>query len=178
MILSAAITGLASEEWVPTAFAQKFGLDGNPALKINLEDGRRIHLHGVIDRIDRDKHGNLRVVDYKTGASHLDKEDLLRGTRLQLPLYALAAMHLFNGGEVTEGFYWSLNAKKAGSLKLSKFQTEDLEGPSGAIEVAKQHLQMIMDGLIQADFRPQVPVGGCPQYCAARLWCWRFKPGR
>jgi len=178
LLLIAAIQGLASDDWIPLAFEQKFGLDDNPALRIVLQDARSISLHGVIDRIDGDGHGNLRVIDYKTGSSHLDKEDLLRGTRLQLPLYSLAAMQVFERGAVTEGFYWALNAKKAGSLKLSKFQTDDFEGPDGAIQVAKQHLEQIIHGLQQADFRPQVPVGGCPQYCGARLWCWRYRPGR
>lgn len=178
LILELTITGLASDEWMPVAFEQKFGLDSNPSLEISLEDGRVVCLHGVIDRVDRDSQGNIRVIDYKTGVSHLDKKDLLQGTRLQLPLYALAATQALKMGEVTEGFYWSLNAKKEGSLKLSAFQTEDFAGPNGAIQIAKQHIEMIMDGLSVADFRPQVPVGGCPNYCAARLWCWRYHPGR
>jgi ATP-dependent helicase/nuclease subunit B len=178
LILELTITGLASDEWVPIAFEQKFGLVSKPSLDISLEDGRVVRLHGVIDRVDRDPQGNIRVIDYKTGVSHLDKKDLIQGTRLQLPLYALAATQALNMGEVTEGFYWSLNAKKEGSLKLSTFQTEDFEGPKGAIQVAKQHIEMIMDGLTIADFRPQVPEGGCPNYCAARLWCWRYHPGR
>ncbi len=177
-ILQAAIIGLASDEWVPIAFEEKFGMEGKPALKIELEDGRRVRLHGVIDRIDQDSQGNLRVIDYKTGVSHLGKNDLINGIRLQLPLYALAAMQALKMGEVREGFYWTLNGKEAGSLKLSKFQYDDFAGPAGAIQIAKLHLQMIMDSLSIADFRPQVPEGGCPQYCGARLWCWRYHPGR
>jgi len=123
-ILQAAITGLASEEWVPIAFEEKFGMEGKPALKIELEDGRMLRLHGVIDRIDQDLQGNLRVIDYKTGVSHLGKNDLISGIRLQLPLYALAAKQALKMGEVREGFYWTLNGKEAGSLKLSKFQAE------------------------------------------------------
>ncbi|PKO05337.1 MAG: hypothetical protein CVU41_11915 [Chloroflexi bacterium HGW-Chloroflexi-3] len=178
LILELTITGLASDEWVPIAFEQKFGLEGKPSLEMSLEDSRVVCLHGVIDRVDQDSQGNIRVIDYKTGVSHLDKKDLLQGTRLQLPLYALAATQALKMGKVTEGFYWSLNAKKEGSLKLSTFQTDDFEGPDGAIQIAKQHIEMIMDGLSVADFRPQVPVGGCPDYCAARLWCWRYHPGR
>lgn len=178
LILEITIAGLASDEWIPIAFEQKFGLEGKPSLEISLADGRVVCLHGVIDRVDRDSKGNIRVIDYKTGVSHLDKKDLLQGTRLQLPLYALAATQALKMGEVTEGFYWSLNAKKEGSLKLSSFETEDYAGPDGAIQIAKQHIELIMDGLSVADFRPKVPDGGCPNYCAARLWCWRYHPGR
>ncbi len=53
LILELTITGLASDEWVPIAFEQKFGLEGNPSLDILLEDGRVVCLHGVIDRVDR-----------------------------------------------------------------------------------------------------------------------------
>jgi ATP-dependent helicase/DNAse subunit B len=178
LLLEAAITELGVVGWKPIAFEQKFGLDGNPALEIWLDEDRIIRLHGVIDRVDQDDQGNLRVIDYKTGVSHLSKEDLIRGTRLQLPLYALAAMQVFKETDVVEGFYWAINAKKPGSLKLSKFEYEGFEGTEGAIQVARQHLQLIMDGLGNADFRPQVPVGGCPDYCPARLWCWRYKAGR
>jgi ATP-dependent helicase/DNAse subunit B len=178
LILEHTITELASDEWVPIAFEQKFGLDGKPFLEILLENGRVICLHGVIDRVDRDFQGNLRVIDYKTGSSHLDKKDLLQGTRLQLPLYAMAATQALKMGDVKEGFYWSLIAKKTGSLKLSDFQEDGFEGPAGAMQIAKQHIELIVEGISSGDFRPLVPVGGCPKYCAARLWCWRYHPGR
>lgn len=182
LILEQTIRGLASDEWVPIAFEQKFGLDGKPPLAISLdipgEFGRVVHLHGVIDRVEKDTQGNIRVIDYKTGMGHLDKKDLLEGTRLQLPLYALAAGQALGFGEVTDGFYWSLNRKKEGSLKLRNFQADDFEGPSGAIQVAIQHIEQIMEGISTADFHPQVPSGGCPTYCPARLWCWRYRPGR
>ena len=181
-ILEQTICGLASEAWVPIAFEQKFGLDDKPALEIFLdlpgEQKRVVRLHGVIDRVDQNSQGEIRVIDYKTGIGHLDKKDLLEGTRLQLPLYAMAATQALGLGQVTDGFYWSLNGKKAGSLKLGNFQEDDFEGPSGAIQVAKQHIERIMEGISAADFRPLVPSGGCPSYCAARLWCWRYHPGR
>lgn len=182
LILEQTINGLASDEWVPVAFEQKFGLDDQPPLDIPLdfpgEYGRVVRLHGVIDRVDQNSQGEIRVIDYKTGMGHLDKKDLLEGTRLQLPLYALAARQALGFGEVTDGFYWSLNGKKESSLKLRNFQENDFEGPSGAIQIVIQHIEQILLGILAGDFRPQVPIGGCPSYCAARLWCWRFQPGR
>lgn len=47
------------------------GVEMEVALGVNLEDGRRVLLKGVSDRIDRLKSGLWRVVDYKTGSEHL-----------------------------------------------------------------------------------------------------------
>jgi hypothetical protein len=46
------------------------------------------------------------------------------------------------------------------------------------MQVAARHIQAVMDGLAHGDFHPHVPRGGCPEYCPARLWCWRYSPER
>jgi len=58
--------------------------------------GRRLQFRGRADRVDRTEHGGVVVIDYKTGSSRpfapLDHGDpVQRGTKLQLPLYGLAA---------------------------------------------------------------------------------------
>jgi len=174
--LTAAITNLASEGWLPIAHEQKFGLEGKESLKIPLLDGKVLQLHGVIDRIDRNREGQIRVIDYKTGSSHLGKEDLINGTRLQLPLYALAAQDALQLGQPVEGFYWALLAQKQSSLQLSKFEYEEFVGVEGAFQVVTQHLENAIGGISRADFHPKKPAGGCPEYCPAKLWCWRYSP--
>jgi len=68
-------------------------------------DGDRFGLHGVIDRVDRDSGGRLRIVDYKTSAPHaFTKRAVAEGKKLQLPLYALAARDALELGEPVEGF--------------------------------------------------------------------------
>src|SRR5690606_21203052 len=56
----------ASQGWRPIAYEQTFGMNGNPPLQIEVA-GETLQIRGMIDRIDRNDRGELRVVDYKTG---------------------------------------------------------------------------------------------------------------
>ncbi len=165
--------------WVPTALECSFGRDEIPPLELSI-DGRPVLLRGVIDRVDTNQNGQVRVLDYKTGSSHLAPQDLIGGQRLQLPLYALAARDALELGEPVEGLYWAILAGRAGSLRLSRFnyQAEDAtyRGPAGAAQVALQHVGRILAGVRGGNFPPQPPHGGCPSYCPAAAWCWRFAP--
>jgi ATP-dependent helicase/nuclease subunit B len=180
LVLEATVQRLAEQDtesgWMPIAFEQSFGREGAAPLVIQIE-GQIILLHGVVDRIDRDRTGRLRIIDYKTGGSHLAKQDLILGRRLQLPLYALAVQDVLGMGEVAEGLYWTLLRGEAGSLKLSSFKSGDASGPQAVIEIAKEHLSRIVPGIRQAQFPPVPPKGGCPAYCPASAWCWRYVPG-
>lgn len=73
-----------------------FGAEGLAAVEIDLPNGKSVRFRGLADRLDLGLDGRLHVVDYKTGGSKsyskLTKDDPdLGGTRLQLPIYALAA---------------------------------------------------------------------------------------
>jgi len=166
----------ASEGWTPFAYEQAFGINNAPPLSIQL-DQEKIYLRGVIDRVDQNKDGELRVVDYKSGSSHLDKNDLENGRRLQLPLYALAARDALNLGNPVDGIYWAIKAAKAGSLKLASYEGKEKTGVEAAIETLKEHLQRIVDGVRAGEFSPRPPKGGCPEYCPAAQWCWRYQKG-
>jgi ATP-dependent helicase/DNAse subunit B len=180
LALENTILGLANQDaragWRPYLFERSFGRQNAPALQLQA-GGETIHLRGVIDRIDQDAAGRLRIIDYKTGSSHLGKADLLEGRRLQLPIYALAASQALGLGQPVEGLYWSLLKGEPGSLRLSSFQNGDESGPPAAIATALAHISRIVRGVRQADFRPQPPKGGCPAYCPAQTWCWRYEPG-
>lgn len=62
--------------------------------EITLEDGTRVMVEGVIDRVDSylDKDGNayIKIVDYKTGDRDITDAEIARGQKLQLPLYMSA----------------------------------------------------------------------------------------
>ncbi len=176
--LELTITALAEEgqDWTPFAYEQTFGIEDSPPLVVDLA-GESLRLHGVIDRLDRNSQGGIRVVDYKTGGSHLAQNDLKDGRRLQLPIYALAARDALGLGEPADGIYWKILAAAAGSLKLAKFKTEELQGPEAAYQVVREHLLRIITGIRAGNFSPAVPKGGCASYCPAAQWCWRFEPG-
>jgi ATP-dependent helicase/DNAse subunit B len=162
--------------WTPVAFEAKFGIGQVPSLALDL-GSEVIFLRGLIDRIDQDEFGNLRVLDYKTGGSHLAMRDLEEGRRLQLTIYALAAQDALKMGKVSEGFYWVIKDAKASSIKLSKCKTEELEGFGAAKHVLIKHLKKYLTAIRSGEFPPKPPSGGCPRYCPAAQWCWRYKSG-
>ena len=176
--LRATITGLAELDadtgWQPAEFECRFGIGGTSFLEIPV-DGQPVRLRGLIDRVDRDRHGNLRVIDYKSGGSHLTAQDLIEGRRLQLPLYALAVEQALGIGKVTEGLYWKLFAQEPGSLRLSRFDSEAGQGPDAAYALAAQHVTRLVSGIRGGAFAPQPPEGGCPSYCHASSWCWAYR---
>ena len=85
--LEKTILGLAAlgHGWTPIAHEKVFGIGGAPALEVSFGK-EQVQIRGVIDRLDQDQDGRLRVIDYKTGSSHLGARELIDGRRLQLPL--------------------------------------------------------------------------------------------
>lgn len=161
-----------SAGWTPFAYEAMFGIQHAPPLEIPVGQ-EQLLVRGVIDRVDRNTAGELRVVDYKTGSSHLAQDDLKNGRRLQLPLYALAARDALQLGDPVDGMYWKILAAEAGSLKLAKFKTASNTGVEAAFEVLLDHLLHILTGIRSGEFPPIPPKGGCPEYCPAAQWCWR-----
>jgi ATP-dependent helicase/DNAse subunit B len=166
-----------SQGWDPVAFEIRFGFGSAPPLIIT-HNTEKIIIRGLIDRIDKDTRGQIRIIDYKTGASNQAKKDLIEGRRLQLPLYALASRDALKMGNPIEGFYWQIFQAKRGSLSLSTFSSDQYSGPEGAITIAKGHAIRIVRAVRQALFPPVTPEGGCPNYCPAIDWCWHYKPIR
>jgi ATP-dependent helicase/DNAse subunit B len=159
----------ASEGFTPYRFEQKFGM-GNPSLILRLDDGAEIRLHGYIDRLDVDQHGRLRVIDYKASGSAISAKDLEKGKRLQLPLYALAAQEACQLGEVVAGFYWHILQGQASSFKLEKYPG----GVQAAFDQVKQHVFDHVRHIRAGQFQPKPPEDGCPSYCPAVAFCWRY----
>jgi len=157
--------------WLPVGYEAAFGIGDAPYLEIQFGD-KVIRLRGLIDRVDRDQAGNLRIIDYKTGSGKLSPKDLENGMRLQLPLYALAARDALGMGEPKDGFYWAILAGKQSSLRLEKY------GFKAAVEMALEYVRKAVVGVGEANFSPVPPPGGCPEYCPASGWCWQYAPGR
>lgn len=165
-----------SAGWTPIAFEQQFGTAGLPPVVIIIGD-EEVQLRGIIDRVDRHSNGDIRVIDYKTGGGSLEKADLERGYRLQLPIYGMVAQYAMKLGQVVDGFYWKINAASPSALKLSTFKHLGSEGPEAAYDLALDHIKKFLSSMRKGEFAPKVPKGGCPFYCPAVAWCWRYQAG-
>ncbi len=160
-----------SQGWQPYRQELRFGL-GAPELRLQTEAGP-VSLHGFIDRLDIAANGSLRVMDYKTGSAPISAAHLRQGRRLQLPIYALAAQQALGLGQVTSGFYWHIQKGEASSLKLEKFE----EGLEAALALATAHIGQHVSGIRAGLFPPRPPADGCPAYCPAVSFCWRYQKG-
>ncbi len=114
--------------------------DAAPAVPYQIEPGRVLLFRGAIDRVERiidesseddpsREHGRLVVIDYKSGSerpyekirvptsrARRPDDPTLRGTRLQLGVYALAAAHHFAPGlavtsAVHQAAYWFVSGR-------------------------------------------------------------------
>ena len=162
-----------AQRWTPCAYEASFGLgDGSAGpLEIDL-DGQTVRLRGKIDRVDRDAQGQVRIIDYKSGSSSGSSfPSLQRGEKLQLPLYAMAAERALGFGEPVDGFYWHLADAKRSGLTLAKC------GYEAACEILREHLRQVLLGVRSGEFGAQVPSNGCPTWCPAAGFCWRYREG-
>jgi len=160
-----------SRGFTPFRMEARFGM-GQPSLVLRTEAGE-VRLHGYIDRLDTAPDGSLRVIDYKSSGATISAAHLKDGRRLQLPIYALAARDALGLGEVSSGFYWHIQSAEASSLKLEKFEG----GVSAAYATAVAHVGKHVSGIRAGHFEPEPPVEGCPSYCPAVGFCWRYKKG-
>ncbi|UCC63886.1 MAG: exodeoxyribonuclease V subunit gamma, partial [Anaerolineae bacterium] len=159
-------------DYTPCCYEAAFGLEGQPPLIVRAGDDC-FRLRGLIDRIDRASGGRLRVIDYKTGGpAAFGRRAVVQGKKLQLPLYALAARDVLGLGDPVEGFYWHVRHAAASGFTLSGFDG----GPEGAIEVAVEHAWQAIRSARGGHFVPHPLDDGCPPYCPATAFCWRYRP--
>ncbi len=140
-------------------------------------------LHGVIDRVDLAPDGRLRVIDYKSGGpSAYTLKAVREGSKLQVPLYAAAAAHLLgpsvsasdpDAGSI-DGFYWHIQQAEASPFTLANFDG----GPEAAIQTAVAYAWSAVHGARSGEFAPEPPAEGCPDYCPAAAFCWRYRSWR
>jgi ATP-dependent helicase/nuclease subunit B len=80
----------AEEEFWKQGFRPAYLEQKIESFTLTLTDGTGVELHGKIDRIDVDEHGNFIVVDYKSGAYPLPVMTIEQDI-FQLPVYAVMA---------------------------------------------------------------------------------------
>jgi ATP-dependent helicase/nuclease subunit B len=145
---------------VSTPEAVELGF-GGPDQKVVLDiGGKKVALKGSIDRVDRLGDGRLHVIDYKTGSSQpyerLSEDDpVVGGTKLQLPVYALAAQKLLDGAGAV-GTYWFVTRK--GGYKRKELQID-----GSVVKQAKAAIGTLID-LVERGLFPGNP-GPDGQHC-------------
>lgn len=96
---------IASSKFEPLGYEIKFGNDEKHDIKIKLDNGKTVHIHGIIDRADKyetEKGTYIRVVDYKTGAKTFKLDDIFYGFDIQLLVY-LNALTSSNDNYIPSG---------------------------------------------------------------------------
>lgn len=162
----------ASAGWQPLAMEPPFGLQETPPLEIGDVAGRRLALRGYIDRVDVDENGRLRIIDYKSSNTPIASQALAEGKRIQLALYALAACDVLELGEPAAGMYWHIGSARPSYLRLEKQEG----GIEAGLETAVNYALTYAAAIRQGHFAPQPPDSGCPPWCPAADFCWRFTP--
>ena len=140
-----------------------FGMDGDqPAVTLEDRDGRTVRFRGKVDRIDLGPGDELAVLDYKTGSyrtyrSLEDGDPVERGTRLQLPIYGLAARAWAGDADrpVYAG-YWFVS-DKGGFRRIG--YTLDEARLSRFVEV----VGVLLDGLAAGHYPQRTPEVAWPQ---------------
>lgn len=97
--LFAAIRQIQAGDYRPRYSEMAFVFGGDE-LDVILPNGEKAALCGVVDRVDV-HNGAVRIVDYKSGSQGFGFDELAAGTKLQLPLYMIAALKKIgqdNGG--------------------------------------------------------------------------------
>jgi len=165
-----------AEGFIPVAFEQGFFEDHSLRVRTGTDSFR---LHGLIDRIDKNAAGAVRIIDYKTaGPYSFTDRALQEGKKLQLPLYALAARDALGFGEPVDGFYWHIQHAEASAFTLKSFKAEDgAVGPEAATQTAVEMAWEAIRGARAGHFVPRPPPDGCPSYCPAAAFCWHYQPG-
>jgi RecB family exonuclease len=163
------------------AAEQRFGLPPGEKepLCVEVPDQGFFRLRGFIDRVDINRQGAIRIVDYNTsGTAGFDNRAVKEGKKLQLPLYALAAQERLGLGTVKEGFYFHLLAAQPSTFKLSSYREGSSRGPEVAMNRAAEVGWQALSSIKEGDFFPQPPDNGCPDYCPAVDFCWHYRPRR
>lgn len=141
-------------EYVPSLFEAEFG----GANKIN---ACGVYLRGKIDRIDIN-HSNktFKVIDYKLTQKKINKDDLLNGLSLQIPLYMFAGKEIIRSAfneeyTPTGGDIYSLKFRSGEfgrtPVKLNNGNSPE-ENAAELIKLSLGHVQEFRNGILKGNF--------------------------
>ncbi|MBI1293581.1 hypothetical protein GC175_01315 [bacterium] len=151
-------------------FAQElaFGIGGeHPAVTLADATGRSLRLRGVIDRIDHDGNGSVRIVDYKSGSTTYSKTDIVEGRSVQTALYTLAAEQLLGNVKVVESVYLHIPSReKSGKIERNNPKINADEILAGALKAVNDAAEHIRAGRFpNAPSKMDGQSGKCARWC-------------
>lgn len=133
IMLKDILSELKSSQFIPSKFEQIIGLPGEnglPPIILELKNGSKVTLSGMVDRVDlfeKDQEIYVRIVDYKSGVHEFSPEDVRSGLDIQLVLYLLAVIgtderHLKPAGAQ---YLYAQTVKGVTSVQRSGFLSND-----------------------------------------------------
>ncbi|MGB8227204.1 MAG: PD-(D/E)XK nuclease family protein, partial [Sedimentisphaerales bacterium] len=140
-----------------TGFGDKFPL---PAVEIKLENDKKLHIEGKIDRIDMASNAGKNyclVVDYKTSETAINWSLFSAGLDLQLPIYLLAVrnqtIEKYKNLIPLGGFYFHIQvfSKSADLSEIAGKTQKIVRKPKGIFN--GEHFTLI-DGKTQTGYSP------------------------
>ena len=126
----------------PTEVELDFGVRRGVPVPIELDNGRRLLMRGLADRVDTTSDGRVVVSDYKSGRGAkydaMSDDPFMGGTGLQLGMYAEGALR-HSGADAAAASYWLIEAE--GNERRGYSWTDDLRARF------REVLAVITDGI-------------------------------
>jgi ATP-dependent helicase/DNAse subunit B len=131
-----------------------------------------LRLHGFIDRIDV-VDGRLILVDYKTGSTKINRDEMESGRDFQMMTYALAMLDEAKSsdaqGELAGGMFWHIRNLQA-SGKFDVADEDDIAALNAALAHVSENLRRGRLG--QFPVHPTATEAGkCSRYCEYSHLC-------
>jgi ATP-dependent helicase/nuclease subunit B len=153
---------------VPERVELRFGPGHGEAVSLELSGGRTVTFKGYADRVDVASDGSASVIDYKTGGKwgfeEHGSDPLARGTKLQLPVYGLAARSRLGDVPVRVA-YWFISER--GNFEQISYDL-DASAVEQFVDVVTVLVDGVEDGLFPA--RPGEKNKNC-KFCHFEAMC-------
>lgn len=164
-----------ARDYRPYAQELRFGIPGSnlPRLRLADDSGRSFELCGIIDRIDVDSAGRLRVIDYKSGSTTYSKNDILEGRALQSALYARAAEALLQGNpSVIETYYLHIPRREhSGRIVCQGGAASDAVIAEAVTQAARIVEAVRAGNFVAAPSKASLRSGSCAHTCDFGVLC-------